>query len=250
MSDKDVLDVIVSIKERMEFNLDCVVNVPVTGRALILSGYFEYELGRCDALARLLCFELQTLDEDLAFLSNPPDIPMELLDEYTQALDEDARDDYEEYLSLLTRVMMMFPYYRSGLSMVNLLSRGFSPLSDSNINSLIRSRGVFENLCFIVPDGDHVHDYIDFCLEEISLVLRATTGKEVPEDEAVFHMQWASEIDFIPCHEECMKLVDFGDGCILDLFRQERIVRWSIIIGKLVAIQVYGSPSTNVDYEW
>lgn len=248
MTVDDLYDVILDVRERMVFNLECFRNAPLTGRSLLLERCFEFELHRCDAMVRLLNFELQGLDRDMSLILDEPEIPEELFQEYLDTLDPEERLTHDDYVRVLTTILTMIPFYRTGLSMTSLLSRGESPLSDTKIASLIHWRDMFEEISAMDPDIDLVQ-YVEFCSEEISLVIRACTGKDIPEDEAVFHMQWSLGIDHNASHDACM---DFAPSFAHDLeqYHNGRMLRWSVITGRIASDQIYGVPSTRFEYEW
>lgn len=249
MSTEDALDIILSVKTMMSERAEAVSSQPVNARNLLLRDFYEYEERRCDTMARLLSFQLDSVDEDIKFILEPPEIPEDLFQGFVKALKGPDRELYEDFMRLLTRIVITVPYYRTGLSMAPILARGDSPLKESKIFSLVDCRDILEEVSAGDIEDPAIIDYIEYCLEEISLVIRACTAKEMDEDESVFHMQWSWEIDHDACHEAFLNMVDFDDGVLMNAFHRDRMIRWSIIMGSLIAYQVYGDPSTTFEYD-
>lgn len=243
------MDIILSVKTMMSERAEEAASLPVNARNLLLRDFYEYEERRCDTMARLLSFQLDAVDEDITFILEPPEIPEDLFQWFVKGLKGPDRDLYDDFMGLLTRIVITIPYYRTGLSMAPVLARGDSPLKESKIQSLVDCRDILEEASAADTVDPVIAEYIEYCLEEISLVIRACTAKGMDEDESVFHMQWSWVIDHDACHEALLDMVDFNDGALISAFHRDRMLRWSIIMGSLIAYQVYGDPSTTFEYD-
>lgn len=198
------------------------------------------EINRCSHMLRIADNDFTKIRRAAVELdAEPISLPAQVYADYLGILDEQTRENEAYYMFLYSYMLGYMGHIRGGIAVADQIEGGGNPISDLEKIRLSRVRRIYERCadhCRDLLDEDTVPydqalEYIECALEEISIMLRVGTGKDVELDEISNHMEWAESADSTPFRNLFMVDMDPDDLSLVEDFEVDWERRLDIMIG-------------------
>lgn len=205
------------------------------------------EVARCHAMVRIADNDLSSIRSDAAMLDEEPlHLPLDVYDDYLGMLKEKEREDEGYYTFLYTYLLGYLEHIRGGIRIADDLLAGRNPVGEKETIRLLKVRTILEGclercqmLTDVGEDSDvpyqNAGEFIQCNLEEISIMLRIGSCREIDLDEMAFHLQWADTLDPQPFRDLFLIDMDPSDLAVYTEFDLAWADRVRAIIGRCIA---------------
>lgn len=202
-SDRDVIF-------RSQVRKACESSAMITHReipqleARMIQKHLLVEVARCSHMLRIADNDFSQIRQAVKVLDREPiNLPLDVYQDYLSFLDGKTQANEGYFMFLYSYMLGNLDHLREGIKIADMIIGGDNPVSYHETIQLARVRGIYERLADYCRDKLDVEDvpykeafdYIQCALEEISIILRVATGKDVEIEEISEHMETAENMD-------------------------------------------------------
>ncbi len=214
-----------------------------------ISKQLSRDIFRCRMMMDLASGDLNTLPANMTALRDDLEVVDErTCSEYMSLLNKSDLADEHKFLWLYNVLLAFVPNLTIALNNVGGILRGEPPISSSEVRMTSSVKVLTEKLRAssesISDENDrlHVMDFIDYCRDECSLVLRVSASKRISIDEIFAHMEHSKTIDTSAFNRCCPSLLNERETELWNGFNKLWNERLQLILARAICDQVFGSP--------
>jgi len=216
-------------------------------RKQMISKQLMMEVARCHAMVRIADNDLSNIREDAAIMDEEPlHLPLDVYDDYLKVLKSEDREEEGYYTFLYTYFLGYLEHIREGIRIADTILEGGNPVGEKETVRLLKVRSILESLrdrCSDLmeadPEGDvpyaEAMEVIECNLEEVSIMLRIGSGREIDLDEMSLHLEWAETLDQEPFRKLFLIDMDPDDKAIFTEYDRVWESRVRIMLGRSIA---------------
>ena len=216
-------------------------------RKQMISKQLLMEVNRCHAMVRIADNDLSNIREDAAIMDEETlHLPLDVYDDYMKVMKEQDREDEGYYTFLYTYFLGYLEHIREGIRISDLILEGGNPVGEKEMIRLMKVRTILEGCrdrCSELMDegaeGDvpyaRAMEVIECNLEEISIMLRIGSGREIDIDEISLHLEWAETIDQDPFRKLFLIDMEHDDRQLFTDYDRAWESRVRIMLGRCIA---------------
>lgn len=205
------------------------------------------EVARCHAMIRVADDDLSNIRADAAMMDQEPlHLPLDVYDDYLSIVKERDREDEGYYTFLYTYFLGYLDHIRGGIRIADDILAGRNPVGEKETIRLLKVRtileGCLERCQMLMDEGEEsdvpyqkASEFIQCSLEEISIMLRIGSCREIDTDEMSYHLQWADTIDPEPFRDLFLIDMEPSDLAVYTEFDLAWADRVRAIIGRCIA---------------
>lgn len=205
------------------------------------------EVARCHAMIRVADDDLSNIRADAAMMDQEPlHLPLDVYDDYLSIVKERDREDEGYYTFLYTYFLGYLDHIRGGIRIADDILAGRNPVGEKETIRLLKVRtileGCLERCQMLMDEGEEsdvpyqkAGEFIQCSLEEISIMLRIGSCREIDTDEMSYHLQWADTIDPEPFRDLFLIDMEPSDLAVYTEFDLAWADRVRAIIGRCIA---------------
>lgn len=205
------------------------------------------EVARCHAMVGVADNDLSSIREDAAMMDQEPlHLPIDVYDDYLKMVKERDREEEGYYTFLYTYFLGYLDHIRAGIRIADDILEGRNPVGEKETIRLLKVRTILEGClerCQMFMDVGEDSDvpyqkaseFIQCNLEEISIMLRIGSCREIDIDEMSLHLQWAETLDPEPFRDLFLIDMDPSDLAVYTDFDRAWADRVRAIIGRCIA---------------
>ena len=207
------------------------------------------DIFRCRMMMDLASGDLNTLPANITALRDDIEVVDErTCSEYMSLLNKSDLADEHKFLWLYNVLLAFVPNLTIALNNVGGILRGEPPISSSEVRMTSSVKTLAEKLrssCESISDeSDRLRavDFIDYCRNECSLVLRVSASKRISIDEIFDHIEHSKKVDVAAFNNLCPDLLDERETELWNGFNKRWNERLQLILARAICDQVFGSP--------
>lgn len=207
------------------------------------------DIFRCRMMMDLASGDLNTLPANITALRDDIEVVDErTCSEYMSLLNKSDLADEHKFLWLYNVLLAYVPNLTIALNNVGGILRGEPPISSSEVRMTSSVKTLAEKLrssCESISDeSDRLRavDFIDYCRNECSLVLRVSASKRISIDEIFDHIEHSKKVDVAAFNRLCPDLLDERETELWNGFNKRWNERLQLILARAICDQVFGSP--------
>ena len=173
-------------------------------KAQMIQKHLLVEVARCGHMIRIADNDLSQVRQAVRVLDHDPiNLPLDVYQEYLGMMDTKTQANEGYFMFLYSYMLSNLDHLREGIKIADMIIEGDNPVSYKETIRLAKIRGIYERLADYCRDKLDVEDvpyrealeYIECALEEISIILRVATGKDVEIEEISDHMELSENLD-------------------------------------------------------
>ncbi len=214
-----------------------------------ISKQLSRDIFRCKMMMDLASGDLNSLPANITTLTDDIDVVDDrTCFEYMSLLNKDDLADEHKFLWLYNVLLAFIPDLTNALNYAGVILSGKQPISSKEIRSLTSFKDLLFKLdaaCGSVEshaDRAKIKDFIEYCKDECSLVIRIATGKRMPIDEVFQHFEHSKTLDPVAFDAFCPAHMDDSQMALWNGFNQHWKERLQLILARAICDQVFGSP--------